>query len=260
MAMLFVAMMTGIALLAGCGQKPADMESVGSVTEKDNTEIQEEDSENSDSTVIASYEELIETYQKAFEEQWDMDQLEQKGLSTLIVYNYDKGIESIGYNPVTDIDHDGQEELLISELAPESDEDNMLVLAAYTLKDDGVHPIFISSERNRFFLLDLLDNPGEAINIVNEGSNSAFNSFHAEKRLENGELILVQAVVYDDTVDADHPWYLTYDQDMNLENAESITEDEANAIIEANKTNYYFPGYADMSQGYFMPDAEYVGP
>lgn len=210
---------------------------------------------------VSTYEELIELYQTAFEEEWDMDQLLDHGMSALIGYVYGSGMDRVGFNPNYDFDGDGENELVIGDLPPVDQEDmepDNMIYAAYTIKDGQVVPVCISSERDRYYMLDLLDNPGEALNFEREGSNSADNSFCAEYRMDGTELILCQAIVYDGAYDSENPWYMSYDPDFNYENATPISEQEANDIISSNQANYFYPGYLGISQGYFVPDPEYA--
>lgn len=262
-ASIFIASAIGLTLVACAGKGEVteteqvqedfadelDEEPVSELEEEE-LDMDEDDAEELMRPVAASYEELINLHKTAFEEEWEFDVLQGKGLSTLFVYYYANGIDSIGFNTDIDIDGDGQNEMLVGDIT--AMDDSMYVykalFAAYTMEDGQVVPIEFGSERSSLYLVNLLDKPGEALNFVREGSNSAFNSATAEYRLEDGELKLVQAIVYNSEYDEENPWYISYDEDMNPENGTPITEQEALDIMESNQNNYFCPVYKSASE------------
>ena len=81
--------------------------------------------------------------------------------------------------------------------------------------------------------------------VVNEGSGSAFNHATYYLMLNEGKLEVVQGIVFDAAADEQNPWFLTYDLDWDVSNAEPIDEATAIAILESNRKLYcaleYFP-------------------
>lgn len=264
--MLRITAIMAISTLAmtACGstasQQASKNEAEVVTTEADTSAVVEESSEPVEETEEMSDVELmelkygciVEKYLTAITDQWTMEDLEKNSMSSLLLHHYEKGVDSVGVTGSFDLDSDGTPELLIGDLSEDSDR---MVYAAYTMKDGEAVPVFISSERNRYYLINLLEDDPTAVNIYNVGSNGASNSFNAEYTVDKDQLTMVQAIIYNDSENPDKPWYLSYDNDMNLANAESISEDDALAIIDANESNIGDPCYVPLTMGFLHKES-----
>lgn len=119
---------------------------------------------------------IVEKYLTAITDQWTAEDLENNDMSFLTTYHYDKGVESMGVNGNYDLNGDGSPELLIGDMDENSDH---VIYAAYTMKGTDAVPLFISSERDRYYLTELLDDDPMAVNVYRIGSNGASDSFNA---------------------------------------------------------------------------------
>lgn len=217
------------------------------------TEVSEEQEISDIENMKEQYGIIVEKYLTAITDQWTMEELEENFMSSLVMNHYEKGVDSVGVTGNYDLDNDGTSELLIGELSDE--ETDHMVYAAYTMKDGEAVPVFISSERNRYYLIELLENDPMAVNVYNVGSNGASNSFNIEYTVDKDQLNVVQAIVYDDSKNPDKPWYMSYDNDLNLANAESIDEKDALAIIDANDSNIGDPSYVPLTMGFLYKES-----
>ncbi|MBR6088967.1 MAG: hypothetical protein IKP86_03470 [Anaerolineaceae bacterium] len=101
---------------------------------------------------------------------------------------------------VTDLDGDGTPELFFGENYPESS--STIFYDMYTLADGELVHVFDGWDRSRYYLCE---NGG----IAHEGSSSAFESSTGYYYFTNGELKLMQALVYNSRINPEKPWYLS---------------------------------------------------
>lgn len=127
---------------------------------------------------------------------------------------------NIGY-AVIDIDGDGIDELLIGENP--GDMSGTIFYNGFSIINDEVKELFNGSERNRWYLAS--DNT-----LINEGSNSAFNSGTYAYALEDGQLKFTEAVIYD-SEQSNGPWFRVTDP---IGEQVSISEGEASAFQNAH--------------------------
>lgn len=163
----------------------------------------------------AAYDSLIDVYQQALTEKWDAEKCLQQDISMMISrFQEDPGKINAVY---LDMDKDGMNELLIT--------DGMMIYDLYTLTDGGPVHLLTGWERNsyRYCMEDV---------IFNRASGSAFNTCYRYYRLENGELVVVDSVVFDASVNPDNPWFRSADGETP---ETPLTEQEATAIMGSYK-------------------------
>lgn len=184
--------------------------------------------------VSNAYQEVLNKYQTMIYEKWDTSKAFDEGLSSMVSDFVQMGYENqVGY-VLYDLDLDGQPELLIGEMDTELPV-NRIVFDAYTEKNGKAVQLFESESRNRYYVVE--DETG-AIMIANEGSNGAASSGWIYYIYTEGELKVMQAVMYDAAADEANPWFMAYDDDWDASNDESITEDDAQAIIDSYTNTY----------------------
>ncbi len=184
---------------------------------------------------VASYDEIIENYRTMIKEKWDASQIYETDYSPVLSYltGADNAQDTVGY-VYMDINGDGEDELLIGETDTELAA-NRMIFDAYTLKDGQPVQLFVSHERNRYYLCE--DESG-AILVANEAANGAANSAWYYYIVSGTELQVVQGVIYDLAADEQNPWFITYDDDWDTSNDEPTTEEDAQNIIDSNTNTY----------------------
>ncbi len=184
--------------------------------------------------VSDAYQEVLNKYQTLINEKWDTNKAFEEKLSSMVSDFVQMGYENqIGY-VLYDLDLDGQPELLIGELDTELPA-NRIVFDAYTEKDGKAVQLFESESRNRYYVVE--DEAG-AVMIANEGSNGAASSGWIYYIYTDGELKVMQAVMYDASADEANPWFMAYDDDWDSSNDEPISESDAQAIIDSYTNTY----------------------
>ena len=156
---------------------------------------------------------VLERYKTALTEKWDMEQCSNNDISLMISRFAENPDQLCVY--YADLDENGIPELMIT--------DGMMLYDLYTLKNGEPVKLLTGWERNSYrFCVDNV--------ISNHASSSAFQTSFRFYRLENGELVLADAVVFDASVDPDHPWFRSDDGETP---GASLTEQEANAILDS---------------------------
>lgn len=123
---------------------------------------------------------------------------------------------------VTDLDNNGTPELLLGENQPMSD--STVFYDLYTIKDGELIHVFDGWDRNRYYLCT---NGG----IANEGSSSAFESSTAYYYYTNGELRLMQSVIYNANANPENPWRLSNTSAHEVsDNDQLLSESEASYL------------------------------
>ncbi len=123
---------------------------------------------------------------------------------------------------VTDLDGNGTPELLLGENQPMSD--STVFYDLYTIKDGELVHVFDGWDRNRYYLCT---NGG----FANEGSSSAFESSTAYYYYTNGELRLMQSVIYNANANPENPWRLSTSSDHEVsDNDQLLSESEASYL------------------------------
>ena len=140
-----------------------------------------------------------------------------------------------------DLDNDGRWELII--VAILNAEKDPAVFEIWTLVDGEPVMLAQGGSRNRYVLQYVEED--NMWYVVNEASNSAFNSATYYLMLNEGKFEVVQGIVFDASADEQNPWFLTYDLDWDVSNDAPVDEETAMAILESNRKHYtaleYFP-------------------
>ena len=124
---------------------------------------------------------------------------------------------------VTDLDADGTPELLLGENQPQST--NTVFYDLYTIKDGELVHVFDGWDRSRYYLVN---NGG----IANEGSSSAFESYTAFYYYTNGELKLMQSIIYNANANPNNPWRISNTSVFDINDDDQlIDETEARYLL-----------------------------
>lgn len=79
--------------------------------------------------------------------------------------------------------------------------------------------------------------------IADVASSGAQQSAWYYYMVDGTEMKVVQAIVYDAAADAEHPWYMAYDDDWDVTNDTPVDEKMAKDIIAAYEAHYVLPEY-----------------
>ena len=232
-----------LAVLGGCQKADEKVETPDTSTiVQSETEI-EEDEKTKDSAGENVYKEQMELVYLALSEEWSLEQCLDNNISSLISYNYEgNALDNVGY-ALKDLDGDGKEELLIS--AVSKDVSGGMLYDVYTTPNGEVIHLLSGHERNRYYLQWLEEG---AYMIANEASNSAYNSAWYYYSLIDGQLEIMQGIVFDAEADEKNPWFITYDEDWDVSNDTPDEDDMAQDIIEANTNTYTTMEYIPFVQ------------
>lgn len=127
--------------------------------------------------VPTAYEEILDQYRTALDENWGGQQLVDAGMNFMIL---DVAPAEIGF-AVDDLDDDGIPELAIGTLSGDEFY-GKLIFDLYTLEDGQPVQVFSSIHRNRYYYAG-------GIRFANLGSSAADSSYVTTLKLENGELV-----------------------------------------------------------------------
>ena len=163
-------------------------------------------------TMREAYQQVVSKYRTAIRENWDATRCMEEDISLLVTFL----TEPDQLNAARmDLDGDGAPELLIT--------DGNVIYDLYAYADGQTVHVLSGAERNSYSLSD------DKI-LVNVGSNGAASTIYTFYRYRTGNLIVDQRLIFDAGVDPENPWFRGYGE---VENAEPISEDEANAIIDS---------------------------
>lgn len=236
---LLAAMSAG--MLAACTDKtPVEQPQTETINtpndtqELETTKIKDNSQQSSEEEIPDVYEKILEEYKTMMAEKWDLEKISEENLCTLAGAFYDDNAAAYTGYLLYDLNGDNQPELLIGETNT-TEVVNRMIFDAYTIKDGAAQQLFVSHERNRYYLTE--DEAGACI-IANEGSNGAANSGWTYYTLGEDGLQVVQAVICDGLADEEHPWFLAHDDDWDVTNDEAIDEQTAQDIIDSYTQNY----------------------
>lgn len=162
-----------------------------------------------------AYDPVIHLYEQALTEKWDMEQCSSHDISLMISRFTDDPDRISAF--MMDLDSDGSGELIIT--------DGMMIYDLYTLRNGTPVKLLTGWERNSYRLC-----MGNV--IYNQGSNGAASSVYNYYQLQNGELILMESVVFDANKDFDNPWFVSSDGETP---EVPLREDQAEAILDSYK-------------------------
>ena len=211
---------TGIILgmmlcISGC-QKP---ESATTTAESDEEEAQEQPEE------YGYYGELIAAAGECAIKN-NGEKPENYDFSSVIYMKKDWDYGTLGYL-IRDMDGNGTDELIFGGNADESGSwYDSIIYDVYTISDGELVHVLDGWERNRYFLC-------ENGMIANEGASSAFDGSYSYFTFEGDRLSLVESVIWKYEGDENAcVYYHTTESELDTENAEIISEEQADAVIE----------------------------
>lgn len=181
---------------------------------------------------------ILQEYQTMITEKWDNGKTFDEGLCTIISGYGEYTTDQIGYC-LYDLNFDGEPELLIGPTEEDKDFGSM-IYDAYTIQDGQAKQLFVSQERNRYYLIE--DEAG-AVLIANEGSNGAASScWFYYNMLDDLKLHMVQGIIYDGSYDSENPWFSVYEgwdpEEWDLSQAEPTDSQLASDIVDAHVSSY----------------------
>ena len=171
--------------------------------------------QDSEQTVLESYKTLVSKYRTAIRENWDATRCMEEDISILVTFLTEPDQLSAVR---MDLDENGVPELVIT--------DGNVIYDLYAYMEGKAVHVLSGAERNSYSLT-------AANEIVNVGSNGAASTVYTFYRYSMGNLIVDQRVIFDAGVDPENPWFRGFGE---VENADPISEDDANAIIDSYPT------------------------
>lgn len=256
--LFWIAMLLIAALLAGCGSsvdadpevtEPSSSfeagEPTADPTEATVVEVTEPATEANDDDVVSVdeetahylndiYAEQIKRYHTALSEKWDENKYVDNEMSALVARYYEENpMDNVGFG-FLDLDNDGSKELIIGAIL--NAEQDPTVFEIWTVVNGEPVMLARGGARNRYVLQFVEED--NMWYVVNEASNSAANSGTYYLMLSDGELQVMQGIVFNAEADENNPWFMAFDMDWDASNDEAIDEETANAILESNQKYY----------------------
>ena len=180
------------------------------------------------------YGEQIDRYAAALAEKWDREKYFENGLSDLPSYYYEGNpLNNVGFGFV-DLDNDGRWELVIGAIL--NAEKDPAVFEIWTQVDGKPVMLVQGGSRNRYVLQYVEED--NMWYVANEANNGAANSATYYMMLLEGELNVMQGILFDAVANEQSPWFMTYDMDWDTSNDDPIDEEMANAILDTNRSHY----------------------
>lgn len=215
------------------------------VTPDDATEITKESTLTTTSTDGKEiYAEQIARYTTALTEQWDIEKYYDNDMCEMVESYYEgNALENVGV-AFPDLDFDGKPELVIGGIY--NSENDPAIFEIWTTDDNGT-PVMVAQSHSRARYYVDYDEAG-AWFIDYEASNSAFSHGVYFYVLQDHSLALMQAIVYDGNANPDAPYYMSYDEDWDVSNDESIDEDTFNNIWKSHYNKYEVFDYTPFSE------------
>lgn len=206
--------------LASCGSgQPAPSRDAS--TSNDDASVsdiveEEGDASTEEEVAIDPFFDIIETYQQAFTQGWDREQLRDAGLNEMALDCLKLG-GTVGFQ-MTDCNWDGIQELIIG-CSGEDAYFHSMILQLYAIEDGEPTLLMESKERNRWYWCD----DGTALAI---GSSSASQSSWYLCTTDR-ETAFIDCVEYDHETSPDQPWSI-----FNGETWNHVSEGTALAKVE----------------------------
>ena len=114
---------------------------------------------------------------------------------------------------ITDLDNDGTPELFLGENQPGGN--GTVFYDLYTIENDELVQVFDGWDRSRYYL-------STNNSIIHEGSSSAFQSFTSLNYYRNGQLNMIESVIYDSNANADNPWRLSTTSEYEISSSDQL--------------------------------------
>ena len=188
---------------------------------------------------------VINAYTSALTYGWSGQECVSNGISSLVNTYYTYGnADVLGYC-YTDVNGDGVSELLVGE--------GNLIISMYTQQNGATYKVFEGTERSSWHL-----EPDGL--LVNNGSNSAYQSAYVLYNLSGSSLVYKGAIISDYSVNYNEPWFYASDNDWNVNNDQKVTNATAEKWINAYESNYVYPQYISFTTGSVISAASYYGP
>lgn len=228
--------------ISGCGASgPVSTVAPTSTATQESTEDFVYEGDASSHYISEVYPQQIKRYYTAISEKWEEDAYFENEMSPLPTSYYEGNpLDNMGFS-FLDLDGDGIWELVIG--AIQNSEQNPLVFEIWTLQDDKPVMVAQSGSRNRYYLQYAQED--DLWSVAYEAENGAANHALYSLQLLNGELKVVQGVIFDAVANEAAPWFMTYDLDWDISNDTPIDEETATAVLDANRSIYstteYFP-------------------
>lgn len=162
-----------------------------------------------------SYEQLLDLYAQAISEGWGPEACSEADISIRI--GRPEYYPVPGYQ-FMDIDHNGVEELLIT--------DGDIIYDLYTQVDGQILRLFTSGERDFYRLC-------EGYVISYQGARSASSTVYQFFKWENDTLVQIEEILFDQSDETNSPWFRVNSGDGTNLMLEPITEEQANEIIDS---------------------------
>lgn len=186
-----------------------------------------------------AYAEILDKYQEALGQKWDGEKLLSENMSLLCREFYENDpLQKVGF-AFLDLNGDGQWELLIGAAEGEDTLQNA-VFDAYTLVGETPVQLFCGQERERYYLYEEEAGGYEIADVASSGARQSAWHYYM---VDGADMKVVQAIVYDAAADAEHPWFMAYDDDWDVSNDTPVDEKMAKDIIAAYEAHYVLPEY-----------------
>lgn len=134
------------------------------------------------------------------------------GISSEFKDGIEKPLGTLGY-AITDLDADGTYELVFGR-------GDYYIFDIYTLSDGEMQHVATGDQCNYYYLCS----GGALANVAANGSG--YNDDIAFYAYEDGRLNLIEAVMYDESINRNRPWYYN-DKEVSIDNARSISQAKA---------------------------------
>ena len=192
----------------------------------------------------AVYAEQVDRYYKAIVTQCDESFYFKQAMSPMPIHYYDGNeLSNIGF-AMTDLDGDGNQELLIGAIKDHQTEP--VVFEIWTLMNNQPVMLAQSGYRTRYYLQFAEDD--SIWNLAYEADNGATNYGVYYLQITGSTLEVIQGVIYDANANANAPWFMAYDLDWDVTNDMDIDEDTAKAVVDAGRRTYTTVEYTPFSQ------------
>ena len=200
----------------------------GSETE---TEDSGSDEEAASTEMPELYQEVLDTYRKAIQKEWDTTDLAERELSVRLANYYGESAEDNLGCWLVDLDDDGVREMLIATTTG----DDAQILDGYTIVNGTAAHIFSADETTAYYV-----KADHTIACIQEDGSFSCEFIHYE--LEGDFLYNALELSYNEELDADAPWFT-----VDAENYDPISESEFEELVQQLQSDYLMPEAEPLS-------------